>query len=95
MKYLLLIALTLNLHAWGYDSYAQNSLKSRLKDVDSAKFKNLSMHGKMICGQVNAKNSFGGYTGYRDFVGNGSVGFFESDAKSYNEWVKIWNKSCK
>jgi hypothetical protein len=41
------------------------ALKDRLKDPDSAKISNvkISADGKTVCGLVNAKNSFGGYTG--------------------------------
>lgn len=41
------------------------ALKGRLKDPDSAKISNVkvSADGKTVCGLVNAKNGFGGYTG--------------------------------
>lgn len=49
--------------------------KDRLKDPDSAKFAGLRVlrfngHGKvyvMTCGQLNAKNSYGGYVGTKPF----------------------------
>lgn len=47
-------------------------IKSDLKDPDSAKFRNvfISMYkGKpTLCGELNAKNSFGAYTGYKRFL---------------------------
>ena len=79
---------------WGYEAIAENSLKNKLRDVDSAKFKDLKMHGNILCGHVNAKNGFGGYTGYKMFIGNGIVGFMETDL-SPGEWLKVWTKSCK
>jgi hypothetical protein len=51
-------------------------LKNELKDADSAQFKNVKF-GKLkysggesyaICGEVNAKNSFGGYSGFEGFI---------------------------
>lgn len=44
----------------------------QLKDPDSAKFRNLEAfdgeQGRVVvCGEVNAKNSFGGYTGFQLF----------------------------
>jgi hypothetical protein len=41
------------------------ALKSSLKDPDSAKISNVkvSAAGKTVCGLVNAKNSYGGYSG--------------------------------
>lgn len=44
-----------------------------LKDSESARFQNLYGAKKegeseiLICGEVNAKNSYGGYTGYKKF----------------------------
>jgi hypothetical protein len=49
----------------------EDTVKSKLKDADSAKFKWLpfiSMPLPVYCGLVNAKNSFGGYTGYVPYL---------------------------
>lgn len=60
-------------------------VKDRLKDPDSAKFRNVtlfhdfvprsdgdgretSIGGYALCGEVNARNGFGGYDGYTQFV---------------------------
>jgi hypothetical protein len=54
-------------------SRVENFVKNELKDPDSAKFKNL-IAGKFsdgriaVCGEVNSKNSFGGYTGFTLFM---------------------------
>lgn len=49
-------------------------VKSQLKDPDSAKFKDvLVMKDKSVTGLVNAKNSYGGYTGYTRFLVTSSV----------------------
>ncbi len=46
-------------------------LIERLKDPDSAMFKSLRVvegkGGEALCGEVNAKNSYGGYTGFNRF----------------------------
>ncbi|MBE8597926.1 hypothetical protein [Xenorhabdus sp. BG5] len=48
-------------------------VKNKLKDPDSAKFKHNNLivkdgkSGNLYCGLVNAKNSYGGYTGYFPF----------------------------
>jgi hypothetical protein len=49
-----------------------NILES-LKDPDTTVFRRItaSPDGGMICGEVNAKNSMGGYIGYRKFVNIG------------------------
>ena len=50
----------------------QDSVKGQLKDPESAMFKlpQVNEDGKpnIYCGLVNAKNSYGGYTGYEPFV---------------------------
>jgi hypothetical protein len=52
---------------------------STLKDPDSAKFQGVFMvdentigdtHYGVLCGAVNSRNSFGGFTGFRRFVAN-------------------------
>jgi hypothetical protein len=48
----------------------ENHIRSSLKDPDSAKFGeiNISQSGKFACVEVNAKNSFGGYTGFSSMI---------------------------
>lgn len=51
--------------------YSKNDLKRKLKDPYSAQFSELKVYGDasllFLCGLVNAKNSYGGYSGYRPF----------------------------
>ena len=55
-------------------SRAQQSVIRSLKDPESARFramrevKYLDGFGTKVCGEVNAKNSFGGYVGFRRFM---------------------------
>lgn len=52
-------------------SKAKGLLVQNLKDPESAKFSNLVIaHGpnrKLVCGSINAKNSYGGYVGAKKF----------------------------
>lgn len=58
----------------------ENKVKSLLKDPDSAQFRKV----KNTCGEVNAKNSFGGYTGYKRFlIYEGQVLIEETDNNVY------------
>jgi hypothetical protein len=56
--------------------------RSMLKDPSSAQFEQIRLvdyqDGKVVCGEVNAKNSYGGYVGFRPFVA-GPIGatFYE------------------
>jgi hypothetical protein len=57
----------------------RDAVKERMKDPDSIQFRNVEVfHHKakdvtpagvyVLCGEVNAKNSYGGYTGFSLFV---------------------------
>ena len=94
-KIILAVILVTGLFGFGYESYAKQTLASRLKDSESAKFKNLTLSSKkVVCGQVNAKNAYGGYTGYNYFIGAGNLSYFQSDFKNYKEFDKTWNALC-
>jgi len=45
-----------------------DAVRSKLKDPDSARFYELHSTGNSTCGFVNAKNSYGGFTGKKPFV---------------------------
>jgi len=51
---------------------AQTAVADRLKDPGAAQFRNVRvvpyLEGKVICGEVNGKNSYGAYVGFRQFV---------------------------
>lgn len=54
-----------------------------LKDPGSAQFRSMELKagGTVLCGEINAKNSFGGYVGFRPFVTTSSA-------------TVIWNGGC-
>ena len=53
---------------------ARESVKESLKDPASAQFSNLRVYkgekagDKVVCGRVNARNSYGGYAGFAPFI---------------------------
>lgn len=51
---------------------ARSAVKQQLNDPSSAEFRNEKVYhdvrGLVVCGEVNAKNRFGGYTGYKPYV---------------------------
>jgi hypothetical protein len=77
---------------------AETKMAGRLKDPASAQFTDVlvvRMSGNpMVCGYINAKNSFGGYTGRRAFVmaANG-IPVTEDDLDAKNFTI-LWNQSC-
>lgn len=83
----------------GWVGKGKELVKSRLKDPSSAKFRNVyfiraNVGGTpTVCGEVNAKNSFGGMTGYKKFLSAGTIEFtlIEGDTSDFNE---IWRGMC-
>ena len=48
-------------------------IEAQLKDPESARYRNVKQVGDYICGYVNAKNEFGGYVGFTDFLIQGQT----------------------
>jgi hypothetical protein len=59
-------------------------VSNTLKDPGSAQFRNLELNveRKVLCGQVNAKNAFGGYVGFRRFVSSDDGVEIEGERKT-------------
>lgn len=72
----------------------KRQLKSILKDGDSAKFRNdFASVFLAYCGEVNAKNAFGAYTGFQRFIIFEGQALFE-DAKNTSEFTTLWKTVC-
>ena len=78
----------------------RNQLLQRLKDAESARFRGefLSLSEsvdapvKSLCGEVNAKNSYGGYAGFKRYVVNvdGLVSIEGQDGASFSYVWPVW-----
>lgn len=82
--------------AW--NERGKDTVRSKLKDPDSAEFRNVQFYSggpsPSTCGEVNAKNSFGGFSGYERFIAVGStMSVLESEMKP-NEMDKLWASVC-
>lgn len=79
---------------------ARDAVRARLKDPDSADFRNVGYYsggetdGAAVCGEVNSRNSFGGYTGFERFVAAGNAAFFESDTNDGRFGPDVWDRLC-
>lgn len=71
---------------------AQGYVKGVLKDPSSAQFRNQ----RGACGEVNSKNSFGGYIGFQRYIAAGKeLVILERDSGlSSNQFDALWAKSC-
>jgi len=77
--------------AIGIEVDAEIALKNFLKDPDSAEIRNQSGN----CGEVNSKNGFGGYTGFKRFIASSAIVAVEGENMDSDEFQKAWNQVCK
>jgi hypothetical protein len=66
---------------------AKEAARSLLNDPDSAQFRNLEVHSvndqlATVCGEVNARNRMGGYSGFERFAYVLKTGQIEIDTKA-------------
>lgn len=76
----------------------RNVVRGMLKDPSSAEFSSerISSSGA-YCARVNAKNSFGGYSGSQRVVVVGSMGAIEGDAGLSGQgdgFSGLWSQAC-
>ena len=76
----------------------KDSVRSKLKDGDSAKFKDVFFsQGKdgvpVSCGWVNSKNGFGAYGGYQRYIATNraELTFLE---EQISDFQVAWNRFC-
>ena len=80
---------------WNAEIKARTIVRAYLKDPDSAEFKMKGMNGGLVCGTVNARNGFGGYTGHTPFVANIlDTEAIILDGTNKSEFQEIWNRFC-
>ncbi|HEX5126486.1 MAG TPA: hypothetical protein VFW00_07075 [Rhodocyclaceae bacterium] len=72
----------------------QDRIVNRLNDPESARFRNvfISPKGRAICGEVNAKNSMGGYVGFRRFISAKDRAGVEDDGSYFAD--SNWSARC-
>ena len=80
---------TAQIKAIEQQTQSRMALQGTLKDSSSAEIRN----HKGYCGEVNSKNSFGGYTGFKRFISAGSpdMTYLETEVKDFH---LAWNKFC-
>ena len=80
-------------------SEARQQVAAQLKDPASAQFRNVrssTLRETDVCGEVNAKNSFGGYTGFKRFIVTDSGAFLEGQSGEEGDayFDVLWSGSC-
>lgn len=69
---------------------SQEAVEKILSDPDSAKFKDQIYN----CGYVNAKNSFGGYVGYKRYVVVFNQAYIEGLNGTSTDMTNLWDSAC-
>lgn len=83
-----------------YEVLAMQNVRNSLRDPSSADFRNLAITGRIapgvVCGEVNSKNGFGGYSGFRRFIsgGPGLATQIEGEGMDPDEFQIAWDKAC-
>ncbi len=78
----------------------KDALRATLKDGKSAEFKDIYISfindSPVTCGQVNAKNSFGGYNGFKRFISarHAGISVIEGENMEINAFADVWRQSC-
>jgi len=75
----------------------KQAVKARLKDPKSAEFRNVFFSRgtdgvPCACGEVNARNSLGGYIGYQRFISGGSedLTFLQNEVADFDvAWARL------
>jgi len=75
----------------------EEKIRADLGDPESARFRNEAIStnsgGATLCGQVNFRNSAGGYEGFQRFISGQGTTLLER-AISPDEMNRQWNQSC-
>ena len=85
-------------------AFAKSTIPKQMRDPASAVFGKIDAHTDrklkglpvtVVCGSVNSKNAFGGYTGMREFVMIAETGalIFNNDGDN-SKFVDLWNSLC-
>lgn len=77
---------------------AEYAISQQMRDPESAQFRDVSVHAvaggeKVVCGEVNSKNGYGGYAGFQRFVATGRSSFLESQMES-KSFALVWKSLC-
>ncbi len=77
----------------------EDNVRNRLKDPESAKFSQSKVYrgfkgAPMVCGFVNAKNSYGGYIGDKGFIAAGDLIWLQGNDMQDSEFEKLWTQVC-
>lgn len=71
---------------------AKTAVSYDLKDPDSAKFRNVRVIRGVVCGEINAKNALGAYTGFKRFLSTVKASSIDDDHVTFQQ---LWGVVCE
>ncbi|MDR5857932.1 hypothetical protein FZZ93_02515 [Halomonas eurihalina] len=88
-----------DINEWHLKRKAKEAVSERLRDPDSAKFRNLEVVGPSgsaaVCGEVNGKNGFGAYAGYEHFISEYDGGLVRLESQWGESFESEWDETCR
>lgn len=73
---------------------ARKAVEAKLRDPASAEYRNEKLGSfkghPVVCGEVNAKNGFGGMTGFERYASNGGEATVVESDMDAPEFSKVW-----
>lgn len=81
-------------------SATERAVKGHMKDPGSVRFRNSRFNAyqgrtPVVCGEVNAKNGFGGHAGFQKYIASGETfGPYLEETTPAGEFAKAWNELC-
>jgi len=79
-----------------YIEQQKDAIKGKLRDPDSAEFRNVKVcyaMGPIVVGEVNSNNGFGGKAGFQRFVSGGKIQVLEEEMEP-GAMDKVWASVC-
>ncbi|NQE62960.1 hypothetical protein [Caulobacter sp. RHG1] len=70
----------------------KNLAANQLRDPASAQFRNVRQGGAFVCGEINGKNGFGGYSGFTRFIGTDNSAVIDPKGDAFFD--KRWADYC-
>lgn len=86
-----------------YPHASLDQIRNRLKDPESAEFRNVKKFSYLhymdsLCGEVNARNGFGGYVGFVRFIAfsDNTVSMEDPELRQYAHpaFETLWTSNC-
>ena len=74
---------------------ARMAIQERLKDPGSAEFRNIVSSETVACGEVNAKNAFGGYVGFTRFLHTAGGITMLDESQDKASFDVLWRTLCE